>query len=93
VSDDWQVVEEGIGNAPHLTTERYAAVNAALARLREREAQLEERVERSLNWREYDAALTARAEAAEARVKELEEEVDRIAKDRDEIIASFGGTL
>jgi len=73
--DDWQVVEDAL-----LVSSKRDPAFLALARLREREAQLEqdranwaESVKR-LQWRED---TLARAEAAEARVAELEEALRR----------------
>ena len=91
VSDDWQVVEEALlNNAPDYNI---AEAHNALARLREREAQLERerdgaelmlRDEREQHKRPFKADPVPwrdRAEAAEARVAELEQSNKTIIKE------------
>ena len=61
---------------------QYDDAVAALDRLAARLQEAERQVERSLNWREYDASLTARALAAEAREKALREALETITTQR-----------
>jgi hypothetical protein len=95
MSDDWQVVEEAlksvplqawVGNQP-VGPGFYGAhplALAALARLREREAQLEQANEAHLAHavmaRDTESVWKSRAEAAEARVAELTRERERLAE-------------